>query len=169
MGGITLLMLIGYGCGTEEATEKGSAATDSSDSDTGTDSDHRDAGNGTDNGAAFLRGFGRLSTLAGRCGIDERGVDGEKEAIAGTGSAAPAGGDGYPALDTALAGVRGVWLLDNGGCFLGTHEGKQVWYVDPSGIIHLFNSLFFPLEFRGNYRNKYGFTGDLEIHKCISR
>jgi hypothetical protein len=48
------------------------------------------------------------------------------------------GGDGKPALSTLLNGVRGVWFLPNGGYFLATHAGSQVWYVDTRGIIHLF-------------------------------
>ena len=66
------------------------------------------------------------------------GDDGTKIPIAGTGSAEASGGGGFPALDTALSGVRGVWFLDDGGYFLATHEGSQVWYVDTAGIIHLF-------------------------------
>ena len=42
------------------------------------------------------------------------------------------------AKDTALHGVRGIWFLPNSGYFLATHEGSQIWYVDTSGIIHLF-------------------------------
>jgi hypothetical protein len=42
------------------------------------------------------------------------------------------------ALNTGLYGVRGVWLMPNGGYLLATHEGSQVLYVDASGIIHVF-------------------------------
>jgi serine/threonine-protein kinase len=66
--------------------------------------------------------------------IDEAGG---RTAIAGTGETT-GGGSGMPALQTALHGVRGVWFLDDGGYFLATHEGNQVWFVDTSGIIHLF-------------------------------
>lgn len=48
------------------------------------------------------------------------------------------GGDGAQALDTGLAGVRGVWLLPNGGYLLATHAGSQIWYVDAAGVIRLF-------------------------------
>jgi hypothetical protein len=48
------------------------------------------------------------------------------------------GGDGFPALETGLPGVRGVWPVPSGGYFLATHAGSQVWYLDPQGIIHLF-------------------------------
>ena len=48
------------------------------------------------------------------------------------------GGDGFPALQTGLAEVRGVWLLPNAGYLLATHAGSRIWYVDPAGILHLF-------------------------------
>ncbi len=57
--------------------------------------------------------------------------------IAGNGTTS-GGGDGFAASDTGLAGVRGIWLMPHGGYLLATHEGSQVWYVDPDGIIHLF-------------------------------
>jgi hypothetical protein len=60
-----------------------------------------------------------------------------KTPIAGNGDVV-GGGDGSPALSTGLAGVRGIWFLPTGGYLLATHEGSQVWYVDVSGIIHLF-------------------------------
>src|SRR5207247_1384587 len=47
------------------------------------------------------------------------------------------GGDGFPALQTGLLEVRGVWPLPTGGYLLATHKGSQVWYVDAAGIIHL--------------------------------
>jgi hypothetical protein len=62
---------------------------------------------------------------------------GNKTPIAGNGDST-GGGDGWPALSTGLAGVRGIWFLPNGGYLLATHEGSQIWYVDPAGIIHLF-------------------------------
>lgn len=66
--------------------------------------------------------------------------DGSRERIAGNGtrSNSPGGGDGGLATLTGLDGVRGVWFLPNGGFFLCTHRGSQVWYVDPGGYIHLF-------------------------------
>lgn len=63
--------------------------------------------------------------------------DGTKEVIAGNG-AASGGGDGYPALETGLDGVRGVWFLEDGTYFLATHEGSQVWHIDNDGTAHLF-------------------------------
>ncbi len=47
------------------------------------------------------------------------------------------GGDGFPALETGLDEVRGVWVLESGGLLLGTQTGSQVWHVDASGIIRL--------------------------------
>jgi hypothetical protein len=63
--------------------------------------------------------------------------DGSKEVIAGNGTAT-GGGDGYPATETGLDGVRGVWFLADGSYFLATHAGSQIWYVDTAGTIHLF-------------------------------
>ncbi|MBI3880270.1 MAG: hypothetical protein HY301_09430 [Verrucomicrobia bacterium] len=62
---------------------------------------------------------------------------GTKTIVAGTGGTT-GGGDGFAALSTGLYGVRGIWFLPSGAYFLATHEGCQVWYVDPAGIIHLF-------------------------------
>ena len=47
------------------------------------------------------------------------------------------GGEGFPALETGLYGVRGVWPVPTGGYLLATHEGSQLWYLDSAGIIHL--------------------------------
>lgn len=63
--------------------------------------------------------------------------DGTRDAIAGNGSDT-GGGDGQKALETALYGVRGICFAPNGGYFVATHEGGQVWYVDTDGWIHLF-------------------------------
>src|SRR5207302_6989452 len=46
--------------------------------------------------------------------------------------------DGASALTSGLYGVRGLWPLPNGGYLLATHEGSQVLYMDPAGILHLF-------------------------------
>ena|SRR5258706_4389804 len=62
---------------------------------------------------------------------------GSRTRIAGTG-AVTGFLEGTPALDNALYGVRGVWLLPNGGYFLATHEGSQVLYVDIAGILRAF-------------------------------
>jgi len=63
-------------------------------------------------------------------------MDGKRSVIAGNGKAT-GGGNCQQALRTSLPGVRAVWLHPQGGFFLGTHESSRVWYVDPSGIIHL--------------------------------
>jgi sugar lactone lactonase YvrE len=47
------------------------------------------------------------------------------------------GGDGYPALETGLYGVRSIWPVPTGGFLLLTHNGCQLWYMDTAGIIHL--------------------------------
>ena len=44
----------------------------------------------------------------------------------------------FETTEAGLNQVRGVWPLENGGYFVATHAGSQVWYVDTSGIIHLF-------------------------------
>lgn len=62
--------------------------------------------------------------------------DGRKEAVAGNGGLT-GGGDGFPALETGLYGVRGIWPVPTGGYLLLTHEGSQLWYWDSGGIIHL--------------------------------
>lgn len=94
-------------------------------------------------------GFVDLANLVvdarGRLLVTDRGASmvyevqsgGRLTPIAGNGTGTD-GGDGSPALETGLAGVRGVWPLPNGGYLLATHEGSQVWYLDTAGIIHLF-------------------------------
>ena len=47
------------------------------------------------------------------------------------------GGDGFPALQTGLYGIRGVWSVPTGGYLLLTHDGCQLWYLDNAGIVHL--------------------------------
>lgn len=63
--------------------------------------------------------------------------NGTKEIIAGNGTSS-GGGDGFPATETGLYGVRGVWFLPDGSYFLATHAGSQIWYVDTLNVIHLF-------------------------------
>ncbi len=63
--------------------------------------------------------------------------DGRKWVIAGNGTPT-GGGHGFPAKETGLFEVRGVWEHPEGGYFLATHKGSQIWYVDMDGIIHLF-------------------------------
>jgi hypothetical protein len=65
------------------------------------------------------------------------GPDTTKTIIAGNGLTS-GGGDGLPALQTGLYGVRAVWFLDDNSYFLATHEGSQVWYVNTSGIAYIF-------------------------------
>jgi hypothetical protein len=46
--------------------------------------------------------------------------------------------EGTLAKTNSLYGVRSVWPFPTGGYLLGTHEGSQILYVDPAGIIHIF-------------------------------
>jgi len=96
----------------------------------------------------FASGFvdlGNLVVLAnGAVILTDRGANrvyrldfqGRPEPIAGNGLDW-GGGSGKVALGTALVGVRGVWPLPSGALLLATHEGSQVWYLDPSGLIYL--------------------------------
>jgi len=63
--------------------------------------------------------------------------DGTKTRIAGNGFAT-GGGDGQPAIETAMEEVRGVAFVPSGGFFTCTHRGSDVWFVDTNGIAHLF-------------------------------
>ena len=54
----------------------------------------------------------------------------------GNGSAGPAV-DNSLALTNSLYGVRGIWQPPTGGWFLATHEGAQLLYVDPAGILRV--------------------------------
>ena len=45
--------------------------------------------------------------------------------------------EGTLAKTNSLYGVRGIWTLPTGGYLLATHEGSQILYVDPAGIIHI--------------------------------
>lgn len=104
------------------------------------------AGQGVTEHVAGFRSLGNLVVdPEGRLVVTDRGggrvyrIDehGSKVAIAGSGRDR-GGGDGHPALDTALPGVRAVWFVEDGGYFLGTHESDAVWYVDAAGSIHAF-------------------------------
>lgn len=64
-------------------------------------------------------------------------ADGRRTRVAGNGQLA-GGGDGFPATDTFLDQVRGIAFTPDGGYFLCTHKGGDIWYVDTAGIIHLF-------------------------------
>ncbi len=65
--------------------------------------------------------------------------DGTRTPLAGNGLTT-GGGDGHPALASGLEEPRAIWFLPEalGGFLVGTHEGNQVWYVDPAGVLHLF-------------------------------
>ncbi|WP_028114588.1 hypothetical protein [Ferrimonas kyonanensis] len=94
-------------------------------------------------------GFKQLANLAvngqGQLYVTDRqahrvyriSADGSKQVVAGNGRI-NGGGDGFKATQTGLYQVRGIWFHPNGGYFLATHKGGQVWFVDPSGFIHLF-------------------------------
>ena len=101
------------------------------------------------NGVTLLKaGFLDLGNLdldsAGHLFVTDRGANkvyrisnsGNRTVVAGNGTK-NGGGDGFPALQTGLLGVRGIWFLPNDGYLLATHEGSQIWYVDTAGIIHL--------------------------------
>lgn len=62
---------------------------------------------------------------------------GTRVPIAGNGEAS-GGGDGMPAMQSALVGVRAISFDGSGGYFLGTHESSRVWYVDGSGVLQRF-------------------------------
>lgn len=97
----------------------------------------------------YASGFTELGNIAmapdGNLVVTDRGAhkvtkilpDKSKVVIAGNGMTY-GGGDGYPATETALNEVRGVWFLPDGSFFVCTHRGSQVWYVDRGGYIHLF-------------------------------
>jgi len=63
--------------------------------------------------------------------------DGSRDPIAGSGET-NAVVDGTLVLTNSLYGVRGIWYLPNRGYLLALHEGSQILYVDPSGILHIF-------------------------------
>jgi hypothetical protein len=102
---------------------------------------------GTKNINTDFADLGNLAMdLKGQLVVTDRGSNcvfrvnvssGDLTPIAGNGTWS-GGGDGYPALETGLAGVRGIWFIPNGGYLLATHEGSKIWYVDSAGIIHLF-------------------------------
>jgi hypothetical protein len=98
----------------------------------------------------FAAGFTELANLTvdphGSLVVTDRGAhsvwriaaDGAtRTRIAGNGTN-NGGGDGQPATATGLDGVRGVAFAPTGAFFVCTHRGSQVWYVDLTGMIHLF-------------------------------
>src|SRR6185369_4966543 len=63
--------------------------------------------------------------------------DGKLTTIAGNGTAT-GGGDGFPVLQTGLNKPRAICFIpNNGGYFVGEHDGNHIWYVDAAGIVHL--------------------------------
>lgn len=100
----------------------------------------------------YAQGFVELGNLVvdpgGALVVTDRGghrvyrvaADGSKVAIAGNGTML-GGGNNQLALESGLNEPRAVWFLPEdigGGYLVGTHEGNQVWYVDPGGVLHLF-------------------------------
>jgi hypothetical protein len=93
-------------------------------------------------------GFGELGTLFVEDSDDilvcDRGSNyvyrvtpsGDRTVIAGNGGIT-GGGDGFPAVETGLEGVRSIWPVPTGGFLLLTHDGCQLWYMDSAGIIYL--------------------------------
>lgn len=107
---------------------------------------HWDKTNGL---TTLASGFSQLGNVAmdpkGRLVVTDAGAnlvtrlepDGTKTIIAGNGFSS-GGGDGFLAIDTAVAQVRGIWFLPTGAYFLTTDGGSQVWYVDLDAHIHMF-------------------------------
>lgn len=71
------------------------------------------------------------------------------------------GGDGFPAAQTGLFGVRGVWPVPTGGYLLLTHDGCQLWYMDKGGTIR---TLLNGASGRSHYGDgSFFYTPDLKI------
>jgi hypothetical protein len=96
----------------------------------------------------FSGGLGNLTVdPQGRVVVADRNAhrvyrvdsDGTKTPIAGNGLAS-GGGDGQPALETAMEEVRGVAFVPSGGFLACTHRGSDLWFIDTNGIAHLFIS-----------------------------
>lgn len=91
-------------------------------------------------------GLGNLDVAPdGSVGITSLGnqlvyrFDGETSyVIAGTGSTSGTNGSGSVATEVALNRPRGIAFLPDGSYFIATQKGGDVWWVDTSGIIHLF-------------------------------
>ena len=58
--------------------------------------------------------------------------------IAGTGSISGGNGSGSAATTVALNRPRGIAFLSDGSYFLAAQKGGDIWWVDISGVIHLF-------------------------------
>lgn len=95
-------------------------------------------------------GFSSLGNLArapdGTLLVTDRGQgklfriddNGQVDHIAGSGARTAPPPTPTRALQTPLHGVRGVYPLQDGGTFLATHEGSQVFYLSPTSELHLF-------------------------------
>jgi hypothetical protein len=91
--------------------------------------------------STLIKGFTELGTFCveadGSLTVCDRGgsyvyhvtSSGTQSIVAGNGTAS-GGGNGYPALQTGLYGVRGVWPVPTGGHLLLCHDGCQLWYLD---------------------------------------
>ena len=92
-------------------------------------------------------GFTELGTFyvepGGNLIVADRGANlvyrvlpnGTRTIIAGNG-ALTGGGEGFPALQTALPGVRGVWAVPTGGYLFLEHDGCDLWYMDTANLMH---------------------------------
>ena len=63
---------------------------------------------------------------------------GSTTVIAGTGSTSGGNGSGSAATSVALNRPRGIAFLPDSSYFLATQKGGDIWWVDTSGMIHLF-------------------------------
>ena len=95
------------------------------------------------------RGFASLGNItvdaSGQPYVTDRGagraykitLKGKAIPIAGSGKKS-GGGNGQPALETAMPGCRGIVVLHNGALLLATHAGGDIWYVDTEGRAYRF-------------------------------
>ena len=71
------------------------------------------------------------------CGVFR--IDGPELRVRITGDVSqPKAGDGKPLLNSFLDQPRGIAFLPNGAFFLCGHKDGNVWYVDTSGVLHLY-------------------------------
>jgi hypothetical protein len=102
-------------------------------------------------GASVVRtGFGNMGNILGdertgdlyisdrdACRIYRMNTNGTLLTIAGNGTASGYGGEGSYATNSSLNLPRSIWLIPNGGFYIGEHDpGNRIWYVDPAGVIH---------------------------------
>ncbi|MEZ6116391.1 MAG: hypothetical protein R3C28_07445 [Pirellulaceae bacterium] len=69
-------------------------------------------------------------------GVYKVDANGQKTLVAGNESDS-GGRSGMPATSVGLDEVRGIYFHPEGGYFLATHKGGQVWFVDEQDTIHL--------------------------------